>query len=88
MDDREITQLSFEVGGEKPNVASMKVSGGLALTRELRKGETVGIRIIDADGQVLAEGDGPVTTISFKDKRNKYGEVGSTERAHTVKVQY
>jgi hypothetical protein len=88
LDDREITQLSFEVGGEKPNVASMKVSGGLALTRELRKGETVGIRIIDADGQVLAEGDGPVTTISFKDKRNKYGEVGSTERAHTVKVQY
>ncbi len=87
-DDHEMTQLSFEVGGEKPNVASVKVSGGLALTRELRKGETVGIRIIDVDGQILAEGDGPVTSVAFKDKRGKYGEVESTERAHTVKVQH
>lgn len=84
--DREMTQLSFDVGGEKPNLASVKVSGGFGLSRELRKGETVGIRIIDADGQVLAEADGPVTAITFKDKRNKYGEVESTERGHTVKV--
>jgi hypothetical protein len=88
MDDPEITQLSFEVGGEKPNVASLKISGGLALARELRKGESVGIRIIDADGQVLAEGDGPVTAVGFKDKRNKYGIVESTERTHTVKAQH
>jgi hypothetical protein len=69
-----------------PNLASLKVSGGFGLARELRKGETVGIRIIDADGQVLAEADGPVVAIAFKDKRNKYGEVASVERAHTVKV--
>lgn len=86
MDDPEMVQLSFNVGGEKPNVASLKISGGLGLTRELRKGETVGIRIMDADGQIIAEGDGPVTAIAFRDKRNKYGDVESTERAHTVKV--
>lgn len=82
-----MTQLSFEVGAS-PNVASLKISGGLALGRELRKGETVGIRIIDADGQILAEADGYVTAIAFKDKRNKYGDVESTERAHTVKAEY
>lgn len=85
--DDELTQLSFDVGGSRPNVASVKVSGGLALTRELRKGETVGIRLFDADGQILAEGDGPVTAVGFRDKRNKYGEVESTERTHTVKAQ-
>lgn len=84
--DRDV-QLSFDVGGERPNVASVKISGGLALSRELSKGETVGIRIIDADGQILAEGDGPVSSVGFRDKRNKYGEVESTERAQ-VKVQY
>ena len=86
--DPEPTQLSFEVGGEEPNVASLKISGGLALGRELRKGETIGIRIIDADGQILAEGDGHVAAVAFKDKRNKFGVVESTERAHTAKVQY
>lgn len=88
MDDPEMVQLTFEVGGAKPTVASLKISGGLGIARELRKGEVIGIRIIDADGQMLAEGDGPVTSISFRDKRNKYGDVESTERAHTVKVQH
>ena len=88
MADPEVTQLSFEVGGERPNVASVKVSGGLAIGREMAKGETVAIRLIDADGQILAEGMGPVTSVSFRDKRNQYGEVFSTERAHTVKVQH
>lgn len=40
----------------------------------------------DADGQILAEADGYVVAVQFKDKRNKYGDVESTERAHTIKV--
>ena len=82
-----MTQLTFDVGGERPNVASLKISGGLALSREMRKGEMVGIRIIDADGQILAEWDGHVTAIAFKDKRNKHGIVESTERSHTVRAE-
>lgn len=85
--EHEMTQLSFDVGGASPNVASLKISGGLGLSRELRKGEMVGIRIISADGVILAESDGYVTGVSFKDKRNKYGEVESTEPAHTVKAE-
>jgi hypothetical protein len=54
----EMTQLSFDVGGTRPNVASLKISGGLALGREMKKGETVGIRIIGPDGELLAESDG------------------------------
>ena len=83
-DDR--VQLSFDVGGATPDVASIKVSGGFGLAREMRKGETVGVRIIDADGQILADADGYVVAVQFKDKRNKYGDVESTERSHTVKV--
>ncbi len=88
MEEPDPTQLSFEVGGDPPDFASIKITGGLALAREMHKGETVGIRIIDADGQILAEGDGPVTAVTFKDKRNKFGGVESTERAHTVKVAH
>lgn len=86
MDHEGMTQLTFDVGGATPDVASIKISGGFGLKRELRKGETCGIRIIDADGQILAEADGYVVAVQFKDKRNKYGDVESTERAHTVKV--
>lgn len=87
MDEHEMTQLSFEVGGAKPNLASLKISGGMGLARELRKGEQVGIRILGMDGEVLAESDGHVTSIAFKDKRNKYGDVESTERSHTIRAQ-
>ncbi len=86
--DREPSQLTFDVGGEEPNCASVKVSGGFPLARELRKGETIGIRIIDADGQILAEADGFVQGVGFKDHRDKYKQVTSTERTHTVKVDY
>lgn len=82
-----MTQLSFDVGGARPNVASLKISGGLSIGRELKKGERVGIRIIGMDGELLAESDGTVTGISFKDKRNKHGDVESTERAHTIKAE-
>jgi predicted regulator of Ras-like GTPase activity (Roadblock/LC7/MglB family) len=86
--EREVTQLSFDVGGAEPNIASIKVSGGMATGRQLRKGETIQVVVSSADGEVLAQGIGPVTSIAFKDKRNKYGDVESTERAHTVKIDH
>ena len=87
MPDERPVQLSFDVGGASPDVATIRISGGFGLSRELRKGEIVGVRLISEDGEILAEADGPVVGIAFKDKINKkHGFVESTERAHTVKV--
>jgi hypothetical protein len=86
MDDHEMTQLSFNVGGSAPNLASLKISGGMGLPHELRKGDPTMLVISGPDGEVLAQADGVVTTVAFKDKRNKFGEVESTERAHTVRL--
>lgn len=78
-------QLTFDVGGESPTRATLKVGGSMGLDRELRKGEQLGIRIVDADGQLIAQADGHVSAVTFKDKRTD-GYVESTERAHTVTV--
>ena len=86
MDNHEMTQLTFDVGGATPDFGSIRVTGSMGLARELRKGEFVGIRLITADGEILAEADGHVSAVAFKDKRNKFGDVESTERAHTVKA--
>jgi len=80
-------QLSFDVGGEAPDTATLKISGSFELDRELAKGETVGLRVVDADGAVIAQGDGYVTQVAFKDRRDpKHGTVVETQRAHTVKL--
>lgn len=86
MFDEEPIQLSFDVGGGTPDFASVKVSGAMRLSRQLRKGEEVSIRLISPDGEIIAEADGHVSSVAFKDKRNKFGDVESTERAHTVKA--
>lgn len=79
-------QLTFDVGGKTPDFASLKISGGMSLTRELRKGEPVAVRIIGPDGELIAEGDGYIASVGFKDKRNKFGDVESTERTHTARL--
>jgi hypothetical protein len=79
-------QLTFDVGGSPPDVATLKITGGMRLGRELRKGEPIHVNIIGPDGEVLAEGDGFVAAVGFKDKRNKFGDVESTERTHTAKL--
>jgi hypothetical protein len=68
-------QLTFEVGGNEPSSASLRVGGGMLLSRELEKGDMVGIRIISADGEMLAEADGRVTGVAFIDHLDQYDEV-------------
>ena len=74
-------RFTFDVGGATPDTATLKISGALELGRELRKGEEIGVRVVDADGDVIAQGDGYVTAVAFKDKRDKDGDVVETERA-------
>jgi hypothetical protein len=82
------TQLSFEVGGDHalPEAATFRVSGALAAGRELQKGEDVRLVLTDADGQVVAAGEGYVRGIAFHEHRPKDGP-SWTERKHAIKLE-
>lgn len=82
------SQLSFEVGGDHamPSLASFRVSGALDAGRELEKGEDVRIVLMDADGQVVAQGDGYVRGVGFREHRPKDGP-SWTERTHAIKLE-
>lgn len=77
-------QLSFDVGGATPDLASVKVTGDMPVDRDLRKGDQLHITVTTLDGEVVASRDGFVSAISFVDKLDKFGDVESTERAHKV----
>jgi uncharacterized Fe-S cluster-containing radical SAM superfamily enzyme len=81
-------QLSFEVGGDgvAPDVASIKLSVALAVTRDLSKGDVVALRIISADGEMLAEAEARVVAVTFLDHFDEFGSVAFVERAHRAKV--
>lgn len=79
-------RFSFDVGGTEPNVASLKVSGPLNVERDLKKGEEIHVRVVDADGQIIADGYGNVVAVAFKDHRDKDGILVDTERIHTAKL--
>lgn len=79
-------QLSFDVGGSKPDTAILRMSGGVFVHRQLQKGEEVHVQVVDADGVVVADGYGRVVGILFKDKLDEHGVVTATERVHSVKV--
>ncbi len=78
-------QLSFNVGGEVPDVGTLKVSGQLHVHRDLEKGTAVHLQIVDDDGQVVADGYGRCSAVTFKERMEE-GSVVGTERAHTVKL--
>lgn len=79
-------QLTFDVGGEKPTESVIRISGGVFTSRELSKGEEIHLQVVDADGQVVAEGYGRVVGVAFKDRFDEHGHVTETERSHSVKV--
>ncbi len=80
-------QLTFDVGGESPTSAVLRMAGAIHLHRELSKGEECHVQIVTvAEGEVVGDAYGPVVAISFKDRRDEHGEISETERGHTLKV--
>jgi hypothetical protein len=84
----QLSQLSFDVGGVdvSPAVASIKFGATFGVGKDLRKGDTVAIRIISADGEMLAEGEALIVAVTFRDHYDEFGSVAFVERAHTAKV--
>ena len=76
-------RFSTEVGSSDPAVASFRIGGKLNTLVELRKGERVYVTIGNADGQVVASGEGNVKSMAFKDHD---GLMPYTEREHKVKL--
>lgn len=79
-------QLSFEVGGQPPDTAILRLSGGVVLQRELSKGDEIHMQVVGMDGEIVADGYGRVVSIQFKDKLDDDGNVVSTERVHGIKI--
>lgn len=46
-----VSQLTFDVGGKAPDYATIKVTGGMLATQELRKGD----EIHNPDGTITEE---------------------------------
>lgn len=86
-DQQNPVQLTFDVGGTPPNTAVVTLSGRPFCHRELAKGEEVHLQLVDADGQIVADGYGRVIGVAFKDKLDKdSGDVVSVERVHSIRV--
>lgn len=77
-------QLTLDVGGDEPEGASFRCTGAMRLTRELRMGTPVAVRVIGADGELLAEGDGEVTSVHFRRHPETTARPPWTERVHGV----
>lgn len=80
-------QLSFDVGarGDAPEFGSLKLSGSLNLTRDLKRRQALTVVVSDPrTGEVICERSATVTAIGFKDSTDKYGT--TTERQHTATI--
>ena len=79
-------QLSFDVGGQPPDIAILKIGGGIVMHSELEKGDEVHVQIADADGEVVADGYCRITQVAFKDRFDDQGNVVGSDRTHTASV--
>lgn len=86
-------QLTFDVGGDAPDTAILRLSGGVILDREVQKGTEVHLVVSGMDGEVIGNAwwrldleDGRVVSVMFKDRIGEAGEVVAVERIHGLKV--
>lgn len=82
----EARQLTFDVGGDVPDTAILRLSGGLVLDQELEKGAEVHVVVSGMDGEVIGNAYGRVVSVMFKDRIGEAGEVVAVERIHGLKV--
>lgn len=82
-------QLGFDVGGKKPTSSTLTITGGkFEVDGSFRKGDTLVLRLEDADGNSLARVPLLVDSITFKDKVDaKTGQVVDCARQHKARVQ-
>lgn len=79
-------QLTFDVGGNEPDINIVRVSGGAIVQQDLEKGQEVHVVVSTMDGELVADGFGRVVSVAFKDKVDELGSVVQTERIQTVKI--
>lgn len=77
------TQLSFDVGGQRPSGIKLSFTGSLEIDHELLKGEEYMVNIVDSDGEIIAGAHATVVAVAFVDKRDKEGYV-TTTREHKL----
>lgn len=81
-------QLSFDLGvsrTNRPDFATVKVSGSLLVGRDLSYREPVTVKVIDQGGEVVAEAPATVGYPAFKDHFDKDGGK-RVERIHAAKI--
>jgi hypothetical protein len=84
--DTDAQQLTFDVGGNPPDLSILRVSGGAMLHKELAKGDEVHMIVSGMDGEIVADGYGRVVAVAFKDKLDEHGVVTATERIQTIRI--
>lgn len=86
--EAEQLKLSFNVGGEPPTSAVLRLSGGCRVHREIDKGDELHLQVVDMDGTVVADGYGHIEELTFRDKRDpETNDIVATERIHTARIR-
>ncbi|MGH2876666.1 MAG: hypothetical protein ACRDLV_10480 [Solirubrobacteraceae bacterium] len=84
--DRFAEQLTFDVGagrGDAPDFASLKISGAIGVSADLKRRQGVIVRVMDArNGELICDATATVTSVQFKDATDKNGT--TTERVHVA----
>ncbi len=85
-ENTEPAQLTFDVGGDMPDTAVLRLSGGMILDREIEKGAEIHLVVSGMDGEVLGNAYGRVVSVMFRDRVGEAGDVVAVERVHGIKV--
>jgi hypothetical protein len=81
-------QLTFDIGGDvaRPTGASFQISGKGDIRNQMFMDDDVTLRVIAADGEIIAEFEGAVTNVAFKKHAQTETEAEWVERVHTIKL--
>lgn len=86
-EEREAREAFYATEDAKPGeyrVLSLSASGSIQLARPLKRGEQITIQVADADGVVIASGEGYIKGYGFSESE-KQGII-IVERKHKAKL--